>query len=324
MKKNIFSGGIRNMKYKELVEEWLEEKKHYVKESTYALYTYEMRSYILPMLGEIELADITEEVLQDCTLQWQKMPLNDGKPRNNSVIQNWIVLVKQTLNYAVRKGYLAQFKMHIYISPNKKRKTNLEEEYIFTPAEQQKIIHYAATTLTPQVVGIALCLSSGLRIGEICALQWKDIDTENQVIYITKTIQRIYNKESMPHTKVVITTPKSSSSIRVIPLSSSICQLIRDIQDCGIDGDLYFLSSTNVPFEPRKYRRNYEKILNRLEIPYRNFHCLRHTFATRCVENGGDYKCVSEILGHSSIKITMDRYVHPRMEQKREIVEMLP
>ncbi|MBC5686666.1 tyrosine-type recombinase/integrase [Roseburia sp. NSJ-9] len=67
----------------------------------------------------------------------------------------------------------------------------------------------------------------------------------------------------------------------------------------------------------------YEKILNRLEIPYRNFHCLRHTFATRCVENGGDYKCVSEILGHSSIKITMDRYVHPRMEQKREIVEML-
>ena len=311
------------MKYKELVEEWMEEKKHYVKESTYALYTYEMRSYILPMLGEIELADITEEVLQDCTFQWQEKPSNDGKSRKNSVIQNWIVLVKQTLNYAVRKGYLTQFKVHIYITPNKKRKTNLEEEYIFTPAEQQKIIHHAATNLTPQVVGIALCLSSGLRIGEICALQWKDIDTENQVVYITKTIQRIYNKESMPHTKVVITTPKSISSIRVIPLSSSICQLIRDMRDFGIDEDLYFLSGTKIPFEPRKYRRNYEKILNRLEIPYRNFHCLRHTFATRCVENGGDYKCVSEILGHSSIKITMDRYVHPRMEQKREIVEML-
>ena len=91
------------MKYKELVEEWLEEKKHYVKESTYALYAYEMRAYILPMLGKYEIAEITEDVLQNCTFQWQEMPSNDGKPRKNSVIQNWIVLVKQTLNYAVRK-----------------------------------------------------------------------------------------------------------------------------------------------------------------------------------------------------------------------------
>ena len=311
------------MKYKELAEEWLKEKKRYVKESTYALYAYEMCTYILPMLEEYELVDITEELLQECTFQWQEMRLRDGKPRKNSVIQNWVVLVKQTLNYAVRKGYLTQFKVHIYIAPNKKQKANWEEEYIFTPAEQQKIIRYATTDLTPQVVGIALCLSSGLRIGEICALQWKDIDMENQVVYITKTLQRIYNKESIPRTKLVITAPKSISSIRLIPLSSSICQLIRDMQDFGIDGDLYFLSGTKIPFEPRKYRRIYEKILNRLEIPYRNFHCLRHTFATRCVENGGDYKCISEILGHSSIKITMDRYVHPRMEQKREIVEMI-
>lgn len=309
------------MKYKELVEEWMEEKKHYVKESTYALYTYEMRSYILPMLGEIELADITEEVLQDCTFQWQEMPSNDGNSRKNSVIQNWIVLVKQTLNYAVRKGYLTQFKVHIYIAPHKKQKTNLEEEYIFSPAEQQKIIHYAATNLTPQVVGIALCLSSGLRIGEICALQWKDIDMENQVVYVTKTLQRIYNRDSIPHTKVVITSPKSTSSNRIIPLSSNIYQSIRNMRDYGIDGNMYFLSGTMVPFEPRQYRRIYERILERLGISYRNFHCLRHTFATRCVENGGDYKCISEILGHSSIKITMDRYVHPRMEQKREIVD---
>ena len=311
------------MKYKELAEEWLKEKKRYVKESTYALYAYEMCTYILPMLEEYELVDITEEILQECTFQWQEMRLRDGKTRKNSVIQNWVVLVKQTLNYAVRKGYLTQFKVHIYIAPNKKQKANWEEEYIFTAAEQQKIIRYATTDLTPQVVGIALCLSSGLRIGEICALQWKDIDMENQVVYITKTLQRIYNKESIPRTKLVITAPKSISSIRLIPLSSSICQLIRDMQDFGIDGDLYFLSGTKIPFEPRKYRRIYEKILNRLEIPYRNFHCLRHTFATRCVENGGDYKCISEILGHSSIKITMDRYVHPRMEQKREIVEMI-
>lgn len=311
------------MKYKELVEEWLAEKKRYVKESTYALYVYEMHTYILPMMGEYELADITEEVLQDCTFQWQEMRLHDGRSRKNSVIQNWIVLVKQTLNYAVRKGYLTQFKVHIYIAHNKKQKTNLEEEYIFTPVEQQKIIRYATADLTPQVVGIALCLSSGLRIGEICALQWKDIDMENQVVYITKTLQRIYNKESIPHTKVVITSPKSNSSNRIIPLSSSICQLFRKMKDFGIDGNLYFLSGTNVPLEPRQYRRIYERILDRLGISYRNFHCLRHTFATRCVENGGDYKCISEILGHSSIKITMDRYVHPRMEQKREIVEMI-
>lgn len=311
------------MKYKELVEEWLEEKKHYVKESTYALYAYEMRAYILPMLGKYEIAEITEDVLQNCTFQWQEMPSNDGKPRKNSVIQNWIVLVKQTLNYAVRKEYLAQFKVHIYIAPNKKRNIDLQDEYIFSYVEQQKILDYARRNPTPQVVGIALCLSSGLRIGEICALQWKDIAMENQVVYITKTLQRIYNKESIPHTKVVITPPKSLSSNRLVPLSSHIFQLLQQMRDCSLEENAYFLSGTQIPLEPRQYRRIYERILEKLGIPYRNFHCLRHTFATRCVENGGDYKCISEILGHSSIKITMDRYVHPRMEQKREIVEML-
>lgn len=132
-----------------------------------------MRAYILPMLGKYEIAEITEDVLQNCTFQWQEMPSNDGKPRKNSVIQNWIVLVKQTLNYAVRKEYLAQFKVHIYIAPNKKRNIDLQDEYIFSYVEQQKILDYARRNPTPQVVGIALCLSSGLRIGEICALQWK-------------------------------------------------------------------------------------------------------------------------------------------------------
>ena len=102
-----------------------------------------MRAYILPMLGKYEIAEITEDVLQNCTFQWQEMPSNDGKPRKNSVIQNWIVLVKQTLNYAVRKEYLAQFKVHIYITPNKKRNIDLQDEYIFSYVEQQKILDYA-------------------------------------------------------------------------------------------------------------------------------------------------------------------------------------
>ena len=107
------------MKYKELVEEWLEEKKHYVKESTYALYAYEMRAYILPMLGKYEIAEITEDVLQNCTFQWQEMPSNDGKPRKNSVIQNWIVLVKQMVHAfviykAIRVIHPVVFRFYIY------------------------------------------------------------------------------------------------------------------------------------------------------------------------------------------------------------------
>ena len=237
-----------------------------------------MRAYILPMLGKYEIAEITEDVLQNCTFQWQEMPSNDGKPRKNSVIQNWIVLVKQTLNYAVRKEYLAQFKVHIYIAPNKKRNIDLQDEYIFSYVEQQKILDYARRNPTPQVVGIALCLSSGLRIGEICALQWKDIAMENQVVYITKTLQRIYNKESIPHTKVVITPPKSLSSNRLVPLSNHIFQLLQQMRDCSLEEKAYFLSGTQVPLKPRQYRRIYERILEKLEIPYRNFHCLRHPY----------------------------------------------
>lgn len=312
------------MLYKELVKEWLQEKQNYVKESTYALYDYEMKNYILPALGNYDVIDVTEGVIQECAIRWQNTKSSSGNFLKVSTIQNWIVLIKQTIRYAVRKNYLDQYNIKIFIpttfTPNLVR----DNRTVFTTDEQKRIMQYVDAHPNQNTIGIALCLSSGLRIGEVCALQWQDINLHNQTVYVGKTIQRIYNKETTPHTHIIITPPKSISSVRTIPLSHHTWMLLKTLKEelCPTETE-YLLSGTDFPLEPRCYRRFYGKFLEMANVSYRKFHCLRHTFATYCVEKGGDYKCISEMLGHSSIKITMDRYVHPNIEQKRKLVEML-
>lgn len=312
------------MTYKELVKEWLQEKKHYVKESTYALYDYELKTYILPVLGNYELVEVTEDVMQTCAVYWQTAKNENGKTWKTSTIQNWLVLIKQTIRYAMRKNYLDQYDIKIYVPANISLNVVQDSQKVFSADEQKMIMRFVDAHPNQNTIGIALCLSSGLRIGEVCALQWQDINLREQTVYIGKTIQRIYNKETIPHTQIIITSPKSISSVRTIPLSHHTWMLLKTLkEELHPTETEYLLSGSDMPLEPRCYRRFYRKFLERAGIPYRKFHCLRHTFATYCVEKGGDYKCISEILGHSSIKITMDRYVHPDIEQKRKLVEML-
>ena len=158
-------------------------------------------------------------------------------------------------------------------------------------------------------------------IYELMSIKRQDALTLSAVMNFSKTVQRIYNKETSPHTQIVITSPKTQTSNRIVPLSARMYKML--IALSPKEKDCYFLSGSNYPIEPRRYRKYYHCFLMKADIPYRKFHALRHTFATRCVENGGDYKCISELLGHSSINITMNRYVHPGLEQKRYVVGLL-
>lgn len=308
------------MTCKELVDEWLAEKRYYVKASTLALYKYQMEKYILPAIGKHKITDITEDMLQMQLRTWEERKTQTGEYLKQSTIQNLITLIKQTLHFAVRKEYINSCNVKLYWS-----KRNVEPfddtKMTFSHYEQQLILQHVADILTPEAVGIALCLCGGLRIGEICALQWRDIDLGKRTIRISKTVQRIYNKETSPHTQIVITSPKTQTSNRIVPLSERMYKML--IALSPKEKDSFFLSGNNYPIEPRRYRKYYQCFLVKSDIPYRKFHALRHTFATRCVENGGDYKCISELLGHSSIHIAMNRYVHPGLEQKRYVVGLL-
>ena len=169
-----------------------------------------------------------------------------------------------------------------------------------------------------------ISLYTGLRIGELCALQWKDIDLKGRIVHVRKTVQRIFYKEWTGATKssVVITAPKTRSAARDVPLASFLVPLLRELH-CS-DPETYVLSGDRKCLEPKTYRTFYKRFLERNNLPMLRFHGLRHTFATLCIEDGADCKTVSALLGHASVNLTLSLYVHPQIEQKRKCIERLP
>ena len=174
-------------------------------------------------------------------------------------------------------------------------------------------------------VGLLLCMHTGIRIGELCGLKGGDFNFTNETFEIHRTISRIRNTESTPEhqdakTKVIIGTPKSTSSLRTIPVPRQLLSLLKRQQ---LSPDEYLMTGTIHYTEPRNVQRRFKNILKKCDLPPVTFHSLRHSFATRCIEKGADSKALSEILGHSSVKITLDIYVHSNMEQKREYINQL-
>ncbi len=172
-------------------------------------------------------------------------------------------------------------------------------------------------------LGILICLAAGLRIGEVCSLQWDDVDVASGVIRVNKTIQRIYLADGNERfTGIIIDKPKTRNSQREIPMTRELLGLLRPLKK-NARGDYYVLTNAPKPTEPRTYRQYFNKILQRLDLPQMRFHGLRHSFATRCVESKCDYKTVSVLLGHSNISTTLNLYVHPNLEQKRKCINSM-
>ena len=305
------------MKFEEVVKMWLKEKSYYIKESTYSLYCFEVDNYILPILGEYNVKEITEEIIQQAVYYWQNQGMNNGIPLKKSTVQNLVMLIKQILKYAVKKKYIQEYLVDIHFVPSQQPKKCM----VFNKEEQQQIVNAALEEGSYKSFGILLCMSCGLRIGELCALKWSDINIRKKLMSISKTIQRIGYTQGEAKTYLVITPPKTLTSIREIPLSNIICELISKMSERTPEG--FVLTNTDSPIEPRSYRKYYEKFIEDHHLPKLKFHCLRHTFATKCIENGADCKTVSELLGHSTINTTMNMYVHPMMEEKRKCIEMV-
>lgn len=171
-------------------------------------------------------------------------------------------------------------------------------------------------------MGILICLYTGIRIGEVCALRWEDIDFINNTISIKRTSQRIsnINGNSLKKTKIIVTTPKSTNSIRTIPVNSSIMSILKDNY---ANNNYYILTGSNTPKDTRVYEKYFENLLRKCNLRKINFHSLRHTFATRCIESGIDVKSLSEILGHANCSVTLNIYVHSSIDQKRKSIDKM-
>jgi integrase len=204
--------------------------------------------------------------------------------------------------------------------PTEREKQNVE---VLSRVHQKKMMNYIQGHFTFRNLGVYICLSSGIRIGEICALKWEDIDTDNGVIHVRRTIQRIYTIENgIRKTELLIDTPKTKNSLREIPLSKELLRMLKPIKKV-VNSSFFVLTNDIKPTEPRTYRTYYDKLMKELEIPRIKFHGLRHSFATRCIESKCDYKTVSVLLGHSNISTTLNLYVHPNMEQKKKAIEQM-
>lgn len=194
-------------------------------------------------------------------------------------------------------------------------KKNIE---VFNQSEQAKLLHVLHDDMDICKAGIILCLSTGLRLGEICALKWSDIDREVKVLHVNSTVQRIAAEGCGTKTILYESEPKSACSVREIPLAEDVMDMLRAFPS----GCKYFLNK-NKPMEPRTYQNKLKSYLAEAGIPDKNFHALRHTFATNCIGSGMDVKSLSEILGHADVQITLNRYVHPSIDSKRQHMNRL-
>ena len=303
--------------FRDISLEWLNAKKPLVKESTRNKYINLLKKYILPELGDLSLDCLTHDVIEKycdhllCAGGSKKTGLSP------KTVSDVFSVIRDILRYATKKG------IHLSLDINTIQiKQHTKEMRVLSRSEQEQLCRYLYSDLNPVNIGILVCLFTGIRVGEICALRWEDVSLSERTIHVHQTMQRIQNIDGeKPKTKIVVTSPKSACSSRTIPIPDELWATIARYKSTNAG---YFLTnSTKEVIEPRTMQNRFKQALRRSNIEPVNFHTLRHTFATRCVELGFDVKCLSEILGHASVNITMNRYVHPSMELKQQNMERL-
>lgn len=311
------NGKNTGIRFSQVAEAWFEEILPGIKESTVAKYKNMLYRYILPALGDRNIAAIDTEEIQHFCVQLLQSGGRSRKGLSEKTVADILSLIRGILRHAAAKGQSGVPDLSgVHIRQPKKQMR------IFTVSEQKRLTDYLCSHREARNLGILLSLYMGLRIGEVCALGWEDISFSERTLQVRRTMQRVQRmRPEGKKTEIIITSPKSASSIREIPFPDALFLAV-----CSYRGDAagFLLTGNTSRFvEPRSLENHFRRVLQEASVDYGNYHALRHTFATRCVEQGFDVKSLSEILGHSSIGITMNRYVHPSLESKRENMRKL-
>ena len=312
----ISSASVPNT-FSKIAIDWYENIKSRTKESTRNKYHNILISYVLPAYGEQMLESITYDFVEtQCNLLLTTRGTK-GCGLSTKTVTDILSIIRNILKYASKKG--------LYVpcdGGTVQIKNTVKPMRVLSKSEQEQLCKYILADPDLYNIGILVCLFTGLRIGEICALRWEDVSFSDQTIYVHQTLQRVQNKSgSGSKTKVVVTTPKSTCSIRTIPIPDELISVLAAYKKAPVG---YLLTNDEHSFiEPRTMQNRFKKALKMSGIESANFHSTRHTFATRCVELGFDVKSLSEILGHATVNITMNRYVHPTMELKKENMKKL-
>lgn len=303
--------------FSEVLDLWLQHNKIRQKGSTVAKYRFLTDNHVKPDLGNIPINEITATMVN----QYLTDKLENGRKDNGgglspSYVRTLAIIIGSALKFAESEGLYGGLRSRIY-KPSLPKKALA----VLTLEDQRKLEDYLVHNVTPTNTGILLSLRTGLRIGEVCALSWEDVDLNTRILHVKHTVSRVVAGGNEAKTKLIVDTPKTNASTRDIPISSSLQPILEQAKKTAVSP---FVASEDKEFvNPRTFEYRYHKVLSRCDIAPVNFHALRHTFATRCIEAGVDVKSLSEILGHANAAVTLETYVHSSMNLKRSQLEKL-
>ena len=299
----------KNIRY--IANAWKEYKQHFVKQSSMAAYLLLLNKHILPEFGNC--TELPEHEVQSFVLRKIKGGISA------KTVKDILIVLKMIVQYGAKNGWINNYSWDIKYPANEQKK----ELDVMSTDNFKQVLAYLQKNFTFQGLGIIITMNTGMRIGEICGLQWGDIDMDTNCISVQRTVERIYVMEGdKKYTKLVINTPKTQNSCRQIPMSKDLLALVKPLMKV-VNKSYYVLSNSDKPIEPRTYRNYYKDLLAQLGIPDLKFHGLRHSFATKCIEAGCDYKTVSVLLGHANISTTLNLYVHPNADQKKRCIDKM-
>lgn len=300
----------------DILKLWQETNHMKHKGATETKYEYLIERHILPELGNLNISYLTVNALNNFAEQKLTAGRLDRKGGlSSSYVRSMMIIITSAIKYAVDEGMCSPLKSGTYIPSVEKK-----ELEIIPPIQQKHFESYILSDINETKFGIYLSLNCGLRIGEVCALRWDDIDIENKVIHIRNTVARVKDKSS-GESRLIIDSPKTKASLRDIPIHSKMIPVIIQMKDLSVSA--FVISDKKNFISPRTYEYRYHRILEQCGLDSYNYHTLRHTFATKCVIAGVDVKTLSEILGHSNVSITLNTYVHPTMDMKLSQIEKI-
>ena len=317
---NEISGSqtIRAAAYRQILKEWLLSAKNNVKASTFSRYNHLVERHIQPALGNYQIGELSAALLEayiDQLLQHGRLDGRGGlSPKSVSDI---LVVMKSSMRYASGNGY----RVNCSIAGLSVRR-HKKDMRVLSKDEQYRLERVLTQNMDRTKFTVLLCLYTGIRLGEACALRWEHLRLDSGVLEVRETMQRIQQpRTSASKTRVIITGPKSACAKRDIPLPPFLIQYAAQFQS---DRSAFVLTGEKDQLiEPRTLQNRFGSYIKASGIDHTNYHALRHTFATRCVELGFEIKSLSEILGHSSVNITLNKYVHASMELKKQNMQRL-
>lgn len=296
------------MRFEDAASAYLLDAEKMLRPTSYGTYVHLLRLRILPYFRQLEIEQIDNQKMQD----FLDSLVQQG--RGIHVIRDCISLVKLVLRHSKRCGSQAQTMFDIEYPRTVNRQSRRD---FLSDVEFETLLKYCSDHLN-RCISILIAMTTGMRIGEVCGLQWGDVDFATCTISVSRSVKRTYIPGET--CGVEVSRPKTDSSTRVIPLPKATLDALVSLGKK--EDNCYIETGTEKPTEPRTLRQKYCRVLKACGLKHHTFHALRHTFASRCINSGGDARTVADILGHKSVEMTLNVYTHSSDRRRRQVAEM--